>query len=276
MSILPPATLPWDERFIRSHTPPPGKARLSYRSYRPCLRWEFGFSCAFCLAHETDLGMAAGDTRMETEHFIPVSHDPLLVNQYSNCFYACHFCNHSRRSRSVMSPDGGARLLNPCADLWSDYFVLVDGRLQPKIGGQRDALYTIDVYDLNEDRKVRMRFLRRDSIEGLIEDFKGPWQDCLSVSDALLHEIAHPEDHPGQDPSRRREKLQKARELREKHNRTVRQLLRYDASPWNADRPCVCSPPASTAPRLPAPLARQTLDLGLFFAAAGGGDLSPS
>jgi hypothetical protein len=49
--ILPPVTQPWPQVIVRQHKPPEAK----YKTYRACLRWEFGFSCAFCLLHETDL-----------------------------------------------------------------------------------------------------------------------------------------------------------------------------------------------------------------------------
>src|SRR4051812_19451819 len=111
---------PWQGLIHRRHTPSPSK---DYRAYRACLRWEFGFSCAFCLLHEADI-VAAGTEGwgvMAIEHFVPQSHAPDLVNVYSNCFYVCTLCNSARGDRPNQAPDG-ANLLNPCDDPWNELF----------------------------------------------------------------------------------------------------------------------------------------------------------
>ena len=91
LPILPAVTLPWREKFFRRHTPSPVQGGDGYREYRACLRWEFGFSCAFCLCHESDLMLAGteGWGLMQIEHFSPKSSDPDGRNDYSNCFYLC-------------------------------------------------------------------------------------------------------------------------------------------------------------------------------------------
>jgi len=95
MRILPPVTKPWRTRIVRRHEPPVGRGRRAHRRYRQCLRWEFGFTCAFCLCHEADLILHGVEGSGETgvEHFVPVSHDEAAVNEYRNCFYACRYCN---------------------------------------------------------------------------------------------------------------------------------------------------------------------------------------
>jgi hypothetical protein len=47
MKILPPATQPPRQPTIRRHEPKPAQGEEGYQAYRPCLRWEFGFTCAF-------------------------------------------------------------------------------------------------------------------------------------------------------------------------------------------------------------------------------------
>ncbi len=51
MRTLPRQTQPPATPIERRHAPAPGR----YDSFRPCLRWDFGFTCAFCLLHEADL-----------------------------------------------------------------------------------------------------------------------------------------------------------------------------------------------------------------------------
>jgi hypothetical protein len=254
MSILPPSTRPWDELFERSHTPKLSTAVRGYQSYRPCLRWDFGFSCAFCLLHESDLNLGgAGAALMETEHFVPISHVPALENRYSNCFYICHFCNHSRGEQPNHEPSGQGRLLNPCLDIWSEHFILEEDRLHFR-DKDPDAVYTRDAYDLNDERKVRMRKLRRE----ILEDFAMNWDECRRVSDGLLGEFMSSEN----SSARRLEMLDKARSLRGKYKSAHEQLFEYfGAIPWNAPQPCRCEPPRSTPLALPLPLAKQTLDL---------------
>ena len=82
MKILPPVTHPWSEKIVRRHTPRSLKGAKGYQAYRPCLRWEFGFSCAFCLVHEVDLAPypIAGSGLTQVEHFIPKSRDETRRN----------------------------------------------------------------------------------------------------------------------------------------------------------------------------------------------------
>jgi hypothetical protein len=56
-AYLPPATHPWRRKIERQHLPIEG----SYSSFRPCVRWEFGFSCAFCLLHEADVMLSGAE-----------------------------------------------------------------------------------------------------------------------------------------------------------------------------------------------------------------------
>lgn len=96
MPTLPSRTnLP--DAIERTHTPAAGR----YPTYRPCLRWDFAFACAFCLIHEADLAEhgVEGTGLTSIEHRVPRS-DPSagesLTDDYSNCYYACRFCNGSR------------------------------------------------------------------------------------------------------------------------------------------------------------------------------------
>jgi hypothetical protein len=156
MKILPASTVPWAKPIRRRHSPSPG--RLT--SFRPCLRWEFGFSCAFCLLHEADMGL---DDRgaFSVEPWVPNARrtsDPT----YDDLFYACAFCNRARGAAPRVA-SSGAHLLRPDEVAWDQHFSLENDLLVPR-AGDPDAAYTAQVYDLNDPRKVRLRRFRREAI----------------------------------------------------------------------------------------------------------------
>jgi hypothetical protein len=132
MKTLPPITLPPSHPMIRRHEPKPVRGEQGYQAFRACLRWDFGFTCAFCLSHEADLAggrSIEGLGVMGVEHGLPQSKNPLRRNDYSNCFYACRYCNGARgiRARSV----GEGSLLDPTQVAWSDHFYRSGDRLVP-------------------------------------------------------------------------------------------------------------------------------------------------
>ena len=75
MRILPLQSQPPSTTVDRRHTPRPTTGRFGYQGYRACLRWEFGFTCAFCLLHESDFVEhgAEGLGLLGVEHFLPVA-----------------------------------------------------------------------------------------------------------------------------------------------------------------------------------------------------------
>lgn len=163
MRVLPESTKPASQRIERRHQPRERTGRRGYQSYRDCLRWEFGFSCAFCLLHEADMVSfgVEGLGVMGVEHFITISADAESVNIYDNCFLACRLCNGARSTALAFVP--GKRLLNPCRDVWADHFEVQGDRLSAT-SGDRDAEYTEQTYDFNDPRRVRARRLRRELI----------------------------------------------------------------------------------------------------------------
>lgn len=167
MTILPAVTGPWSERIERRHTPKPAMRNGGYEDYRPCLRWEFDFYCAFCLCHESDLRVGAsegskGSGIFSIEHFILKSQEPELANVYENCLYACRYCNR-HRGRQPHLGGAGQRLLNLCDTVWSEHFVRDGDELKPR-DGQTDTQYTHEVYKLDSPIKRRARKLRREKI----------------------------------------------------------------------------------------------------------------
>lgn len=157
MPILPPVTEPPSQPFGRRHRPRPARGKYGYKRYRPCLRREFGFTCGFCLVHENDLSGGKGVQRRgltTVEHLVLQKDDPARANDYSNCYYACRFCNGARGKQPHRRDS--VRLLDPCADAWADHFILHGFQLVPREGNQ-NAVYTQRVYQLNDPRKLEMR-----------------------------------------------------------------------------------------------------------------------
>ena len=82
--------------LVRRHEPRDyGRAA----SYRPWLRDEFSFRCAYCLIRETWL-----PTDLDVEHFEPAARVPERALDYGNLLYACRTCNAKKGSRSVPDP----------------------------------------------------------------------------------------------------------------------------------------------------------------------------
>ncbi len=167
----------------RQHTPKPG----DYGTYRPCLRLEFSFACAFCLCHEADLieQGAEGTGLFWIEHFEPQKSAPELKDVYTNCFYVCRFCNRARGGARTVDANG-VRLLNPSTDAWNAHFTLSNDRIEPVQGDAR-ALRTEKVYRINVDRKVVSRSHRRTLIEGHTKLIEGAPHRISGLKRALAN-----------------------------------------------------------------------------------------
>lgn len=232
MKILPLRTLPPNERIERRHSPRGSTGRVGYQVYRPCLRWDFGFTCAFCLLHEGDLTELGAESIgvMWIEHFTPASLDASRTNDYENCFYACRFCNLSRLTAPPID-ESGRRLINPCSHVWGErFFLSEDDRLLPD-EADPDAVYTAETYDLNDDRKVRRRRRRRERLT--------EWQAVLRGGPARIESLL--------GLAQRVDTLQDASLLIEEANSLRNRILlatveiqRYFAVPADADSSCPC------------------------------------
>jgi hypothetical protein len=226
---------------------------------RPCLRWELGFTCAFCLAHESDLAEhgAEGTGLMTIEHFLPVStakapaEVEALVNDYGNCFYVCRYCNGARNAAPEVDWQG-RKLLNPFSHAWGEHFMLSDDdRLLP-LPGDLDAEYTAEVYGLNETRKLQMRRSRWERIdESLALIDQGP--DLLNALLASSVDLG-----PG---ARSAKLLAVADSLHKTLLSAEQSLIRHAAIPGDADTECRCGRGDHLS--LPPVLEEQTIHIDL-------------
>jgi len=82
-------------RIIRKHHPPYSK---DYTKYKPYLRQDFNYRCAYCTIHEGEFG---GLRNFVVEHFRPRWKFSELECEYTNLYYACRIYNvepNQRRS----------------------------------------------------------------------------------------------------------------------------------------------------------------------------------
>ncbi len=62
----------------------------TYRIYKPKLRAEFSYQCAYCQTREPEVG---GCKSFHIDHYRPKKKFPDLINAYNNLIYACRDCN---------------------------------------------------------------------------------------------------------------------------------------------------------------------------------------
>jgi HNH endonuclease len=99
-------------RFIRNQSPPDLD---DYTKYRPFLRTDFRFVCAYCERSELFLG---GQEFFEIDHFRPVHKFPERKVRYSNLYYACAKCNRHKGTTwpSLGLAERGFRFADPCEE----------------------------------------------------------------------------------------------------------------------------------------------------------------
>jgi hypothetical protein len=132
--------------------PPPQETRLhgpagysAYESYRPWLRDEFYFRCAYCLKRES-WGQVTAE--FDLDHFEPQSLNPRLKLNYLNLVYACRRCNAVKADQAVADP---FRLMRS-----TTVTTLPDGSLR---ADDHDAERLIHQLDLNSPRLRSWRLM---------------------------------------------------------------------------------------------------------------------
>ncbi|MBI5368597.1 MAG: hypothetical protein HZA54_16295 [Planctomycetes bacterium] len=262
MLILPPQTLPPSKPTRRRHNPRPASGEEGYRTYRTCLRWDFGFTCPFCLLHESDLAGAAGAEGSgvtTVEHHVPRQADRARINDYGNCLYACRYCNRARG----LAPRGveGATLLDPSAQAWGDHFRAEGDRLAPAVGDP-DAAYTHRSYDLDDPRKLEMRRWRRELIDERLR--------FLEAVPALMEALTRSAQRAfeAKDTGAAVDYLNQVRELARHAEGCAGELRRFAAIPRDHDAECRCG--VTSEHRLPEGLALQMIGIDLPAPAVGG------
>ena len=139
-------------RVVRSGVPE-GKGYSEYRNY---LRYDFFYSCAYCLLSEAE-GAAI---RFTIDHYEAQKHRPDLAHEYSNLMYSCGKCNEFKGDRypSEEMRSEGYRFFRIDQDVFADHFELSDLLLKHKTN---TGYYTIEACDLNRLALRRLREIRR-------------------------------------------------------------------------------------------------------------------
>lgn len=228
LEIVPLMTRPPATPRSQRHKP---KSAKNYVRYRACLRWDAGFTCCFCLVHESDLAPGGVEKTAQTsiEHLEPQVHAPHLSSVYENCAYACRYCNSARGKLPTIHASG-ARLLHPWREAWGAHFQLHDDRLEPTHRGEagRDALYTVEVYQINDPARVQLRRNRRRLLLDRILLFKHD----IAALEELATRQSTPED--------RLRLLRLAQELAGSRKVALEELRRRTAIPADAPTRCRC------------------------------------
>lgn len=184
----------------REHKPVPGKGANGWRAFKPCLRYEFGFTCIYCRLRETDFGFRP-QAQFAVDHMQPQSKFPDRANNYDNCYYACGYCNSSKGD-SCPSPEEearGFRFFDPCTDVAVEHFAL-DGDSIVALRESTIAQYTLEeVRNINKEHTTKARRRRvMERIGQLIEwrrrlreasiDLPGRFDEFLGEIDSSLSE----------------------------------------------------------------------------------------
>lgn len=240
----------------RRHAPREG----SWKGYRACLRWDFGFTCPFCMLHEGDLAEygAEGERVVWIEHFQLRKVEPDLADVYENCLLSCAYCNDDRGSKPNTDVHGRS-LLDPTTVAWAEHFIWEDHKLRPK-PGDADAEYTYTAYKLDNPRKLGRHSMRPK----LIRTHQMLLQDLARLIGKRQRQ-AQAAWRAGDLP-KALERLEQARERQLAFDTLAEQMRRFSAVPNDCPTRCRCGDHADLT--LPSWLARQTVTTHLPEASA--------
>ena len=181
-----------------------------YTRYRPFLREDFRFRCAYCLRHEFFVGGEAGCV---IDHHRP-QHGPFgrpdLISVYENLYWCCVECN-SIKSDTWPSPEELAenrRFLDPCQpedDHNLHWDIEEDGQLRSLTSVGE---YTLDKLVLNREGLIyhRQRRLRWEREYAELVNALAKWEleeSVRVVVEARLGELASWIEPPVFDRPRR-------------------------------------------------------------------------
>jgi hypothetical protein len=242
---LPQTTQPPKYPTARRHNPSPTDAK-NYQRHKPCLRWDFGFTCPFCLLHETDFAPLLADRLgiFTVEHRLLQSTHPEARGDYQNCLYACRLYNLHRKADGL-EDQSGRKLLDPTAVAWFAHFQTEGDALNPR-QEDKNASYTWEAYGLNDSDKVMLRKNRRERIHKLRESLlNGP-----AEIEALLQIATET-----QAPLKAKRLMSLVKTLEQQLEEVRRELGGFRAIPGDADSRCRCG--TTKEHRLPLGLAEQ-------------------
>ena len=161
-------------QFARRH-PPPGPFD-NYRRFKPYLREDFRFQCAYCNISE---GYRKGSDVFGIDHFRPKALFPDLELTYKNLYYCCAICNSVKGQRfpNAAMIANGTCFLDPCAvdPFAGDCREQGDGHLT---GISPSGGFTIEAISLNRGECVLIRRRRLRTAERI----RALWSEIAQLS----------------------------------------------------------------------------------------------
>lgn len=134
----------------------PVPAGLKYGEYRPSLRRDFFYLCAYCGMSEAE----AHGIGFEIDHYEPRKARPDLENEYANLMYSCEVCNVMKGDRCPpeKARAQGHRFFRPDEDIYDEHFRTNGIRLEHK---SNVGNYSIWALHLNRLSLRKLRELRK-------------------------------------------------------------------------------------------------------------------
>ncbi len=162
---------------IRKESPP---SFSDYRKYKPFLRQDFDYKCAYCDSTEPEIG---GKNRTHIDHYKPKEKFPKLATIYRNLFYACPECNQSKKDYWPTFRQRLAKqiILNPCDHEVSKHFDRSAARWK---GRTQTGKWNMVKLLLASDEQVRRRENRAallELIDELVDQLKSAKLLCDSA-----------------------------------------------------------------------------------------------
>lgn len=130
---------------------------LKYPDYRPFLRQDFWFACAYCTTTEVE----AKGVGMQIDHYVPVSVEESLEHEYCNLMYSCSPCN-GRKSDIWPPPSAqrqGKRCLRPDRDDFREHLARDGDKL---LGLTPEGTFSISILGLNREFLRQLRRIRQE------------------------------------------------------------------------------------------------------------------
>ncbi len=131
-----------------------------YHRYKPFLRKDFKWRCAYCTKHEAEGG---GHPLFEIDHFRPRNRFPHLISEYPNLYYACRRCNSYKGGVWPTSEEQreGLRFVDPCADDPKEHFeIQYRGLLRVSVKSLAGS-YTVGCLRLHKRSDIRWLYENR-------------------------------------------------------------------------------------------------------------------
>lgn len=162
-------------------------------SYKPYLRIDFRWSCAYCTRHEAENG---GHYNFEIDHFRPMYIFPRIASTYFNLYYSCRKCNRVKSDTwpNIQLRRKGFRFVDPCLDEPTKHFeIWYNNGLQIEVKSKPGS-YTVehlmlrwrnDITELHKTRYIQKQRLNevKSCIRLLIHTLRS---ETLSIGDREL------------------------------------------------------------------------------------------